>query len=70
MGVYEGRGQLSKAFKQLTAQWMETQSQWSDIRAKSFEEKYLKTLESDLRQAGNAMDQMAVLLGQIRKECE
>jgi hypothetical protein len=70
MGVYEGRGQLAKAFKLLMLQWNEAKMSWNDIRAKSFEEKYLDTLEADLRQAGNTMDQMAVLLGQIRRECE
>lgn len=70
MGVYEGRGQLSKAMKQLLLHWAEAKSQWEDAQSRAFEEKYLATLEQDLKQAVGAMDHMALLLGQIRRECE
>jgi hypothetical protein len=70
MGVYEGRGTLSKALKQLETQWAEAKASWDDPRSREFEERFLMTLELDLRSAVSAMDQMAVLLSRIRQECE
>ena len=70
MGVYEGRGQLARAIKDLNARWMETKASWDDANAKAFEEKFLIPLEQDLRQAVGAMDQMAVLLVQAHNDCE
>lgn len=70
MGVYEGRGTLGKALKQLEAKWIETLSNWDDVRAKEFEQRFLAPLQLDLRNAVGAMDQMAVLLTKIHSECE
>lgn len=70
MGVYESRGQLSKGIKELGNRWLETKGAWDDTVSRRFEERYLHPLESDLKTAAAAMDQMAILLGQIRRECE
>jgi len=70
MGVYEGRGQLNKALKELLHRWIETKSSWDDIRARQFEETYLTPLETDLRSALAAMDHMAIILSQIDRDCE
>ncbi|MGH7213576.1 MAG: hypothetical protein ACREIT_02250 [Tepidisphaeraceae bacterium] len=70
MGVHEGRGQLSKAMKELMLHWAETKSSWSDPRGEEFEKKYLEPLEQSLRGAAGAMDQMATLLATIRRDCE
>ena len=69
MGVYEGRGQLSRALKDLKQRWLETKSSWDDSQADHFEEKYVDPLEQDLRSALSAMDTMAVLLSQARHDC-
>ena len=70
MGVYEGRGTLGKALKQLENRWMEARMNWDDARTKEFENRFLVPLQSDLRNAVAAMDQMAVLLSRIHSECE
>ena len=70
MGVYEGRGQIGKAHKMLMAQWMETRMSWDDVMSRIFEEKYLRVLESDLKSAVSAMDQMAIALTAIHRDCE
>lgn len=70
MGVYEGRGTLSKAIKTLQMQWADTRMEWRDAQAAEFEKRYLIPLESDLRSAVGAMDHMAVLLSRIRQACE
>jgi hypothetical protein len=69
MGVYEGRGQLSRAMKDLMAHWRETRLYWDDALARNFERNYITPLETNMRNAGGAMDHMAALLNQIRRDC-
>ena len=70
MGVYEGRGTLAKAIKQLENRWLETRMNWDDPRTREFEERFLVPLKADLMMAVTAMDQVAVLLSRIHYECE
>ena len=70
MGVYEGRGQLSKALKNLMLRWVDVHSSWDDAASKYFEEKYLVPLEMDLKNASAAMDHMAVVLSNVRRDCQ
>jgi hypothetical protein len=70
MGVYEGRGQLAKAIKNLMHRWQETRSSWNDAAAVQFEKKFIEPIEIDLRNAGGAMDHMATVLTQVRRDCE
>ena len=69
MGVYEGRGQLSKALKDLMTHWHETRLSWDDAQARRFEEQLLVPIQLDVRQAESAMDHMAVLLSQAKHDC-
>jgi hypothetical protein len=69
MSVYEGRGQLSRAMKDLTARWQETKYHWDDPVSRAFEREFLEPLEAELRDASSAMDHMSVLLQQIRGDC-
>ncbi len=69
MGVYEGRGQLAKIMKDLMFRWAETRGQWDDAIAKGFEQDHLEPLERDMRSAVAAMDHMAILLNQVKREC-
>jgi hypothetical protein len=70
MGVHEARGTLSKAMKELMLRWSDTRAQWDDVMAEEFEKTYLDALESDLRTSASAMDQIGILLQQIRRDCE
>lgn len=70
MGVYEGRGQLSRAMKELMQKWLDAKSSWDDVNAERFDEKYLQPLEHDLRTAVSAMDTMAVLISQAHHDCD
>jgi hypothetical protein len=70
MGVYEARGQLAKSLKDLNDRWSETKMDWDDVVSERFEERFLAPLEVDLRNATAAMDHMAQLLGQIRRDCQ
>ena len=69
MGVYEGRGQLTKAMRDLLFRWQETKGAWDDPVSKNIEEKFLVPLEQDLRNALGAMDHMGSVLQQAKHDC-
>ena len=68
MGVYEGRGQLGKNLKDLLHRWAEVKGQWEDTQSKQFEEKFLEPLQQDLRNAMAAMDHVAVVIQQVKRD--
>ena len=70
MGMYEGRGNLAKGFKDLNMRWQQTKQDWDDAVAASFEKTYMEPLEMGLRQAVAAMDQAASALSSVRSDCE
>jgi hypothetical protein len=70
MGVYEGRGQLAKALKNLTLRWTEAKGSWDDAVSRQFEENFMIPLEMDMKTAASAMDHMAAVLAQVRRDCE
>jgi hypothetical protein len=70
MGLSESRAKISKTMNELLALWSATKVSWSDINSERFEETFLRPLEMDVRSTAVAMDQMASLLSQIRRECE
>jgi len=70
MGVHEGRGQLHKALKELMLRWRETKLAWNDVMAERFEKETLAPMESDMKTAVAAMDHMANVLHQVRRDCE
>jgi hypothetical protein len=70
MGVQDGRALLGKSLKELMARWGDTKSQWNDIMSRNFEKNRLQALEMDMRGATQAMDSMAQLLSQIRRDCQ
>jgi hypothetical protein len=70
MGMHEGRARLGKSVRELLGRWAQTRTHWNDAQAKAFETRNLVPLEMDLRQAVGAMDQMAQVLQQIRRDCQ
>lgn len=70
MGVNEGRGALARAVKDLLLRWQDARNVWNDVNAKRFEEERLIPLQQDLKAAVSAMDSMAVLIQQVRHDCE
>jgi hypothetical protein len=70
MGLHEARGTLAKAMKELTTRWGDVKANWDDVQARAFEETYLRNLEADLRVAAAAMDQVAQVVNQVRRDCE
>jgi hypothetical protein len=70
MGMHEGRARLGKSVKDLLMRWNEARNHWGDSTSKAFEMKHLVPIEMDARQAVSAMDSMAQILQQIKRDCE
>jgi hypothetical protein len=70
MGVYEGRGQISKSMKDLMSRWIETRRNWDDAMSEQIEKTCLIPLEMDVRNAVGAMEHIAQVLQQIKAECQ
>lgn len=69
MGLYEASGTLSKSLKDLLLRWQYTKTQWDDPQAELLEKETLAELEKDVRQAGEAMDQMKLLCSAAKRDC-
>jgi hypothetical protein len=69
MGLYEGRGNLSKAMQILLNKWIETRTGWDDSVADRFEKRWLEPLQHDLQSALAAMDHAAILVSSARRDC-
>lgn len=69
MGVYEGRGQLTKSMRDLLFRWQETRGAWDDPVSKNIEEKFIVPLEQHLKNALGAMDHMGAVIQQARHDC-
>jgi hypothetical protein len=69
MGMYEGRGGLAKAMKDLNGRWVDTKLVWNDAQSRAFQEKFIEPWQQELLGAVSAMDSMAVLMNAIRREC-
>jgi len=70
MGVYEARGTLAKAMKELNNRFADVKVGWDDPVAHALENDFLVPLEVDLRNAIAAMDQAGAMLQQARADCD
>ena len=70
MSLYESRGNLQKALKELGLKWLNTKSRWNDEQAKDLEREVLEPLERDVRAAGEAMDSMKAIVSAARRDCQ
>lgn len=69
MGLYEGQGQLAKGYKDLIARWHATKLEWRDSVGEAVERDTLEPLGRDLQAAVTAMDHMATVVKQARRDC-
>lgn len=69
MGVYEGRGQISKSMKELMQSWTEARREWDDDASRRIEKEMLHPLELDVRNAVGAMEHIAQILAQVKADC-
>lgn len=69
MPLSSGSGKLNLSLKALRRRWEETQAQWNDPVSQAFEENHYRPLEEQLLATLRAMDRLAQILDQVRKEC-
>ncbi len=60
---------LNGALKDLNAFWERTRGSWNDSARDRFEAEVLRELAEAVRLASNSMEQIEVLLNQVKKEC-
>jgi hypothetical protein len=70
MGVYESQGRLTKAYKMLQTRWMQIHSGWNDSASDRFQEAFLEPLDADVRGATLAIDHLASVLVNVKRDCE
>ncbi len=56
--------------KELSLQWQQTRSYWSDAKSQEFEQKYLQELFSSVDRTMVVIEQLDKLLSKIRRDCE
>ena len=70
MSLDSGRGRLYGALKNLQARWELTEPYWQDVMRQQFVEQILTPLEEQTAATLQAIDQMEVILHQMRRDCE
>jgi hypothetical protein len=70
MGVYEARGTLAKAMKELNNRFADVKVGWDDPVAHALENDFLAPMEIDLRNAISAMDHAGAILAQAKSDCD
>ena len=69
MGVYEGHARISKLVRDLDARWHEMRLIWDDANSHSLEERCIRPVMEDARNALTAMDHLKQIVTQIKRDC-
>jgi hypothetical protein len=69
MSLEVGRYRLLSAHTSLMARWEETRLVWQDIVREEFNKEHLEPLTPMLLTTMAAIDQLAQVLGRVRREC-
>jgi hypothetical protein len=70
MSLEGGRARLYSALKTLQSRWDSTEPHWQDTMKLQFVEQLLTPLQTHTAAALQAIDQMNVILNQMRRDCE
>ena len=65
-----GSAKIASAYKALRLQWEAAKDHWHDANCRRFEECYIDPLEPQIRDALEAIGNLAELLGRAERECE
>jgi hypothetical protein len=69
MKLATGRAQLFAAMKTLVQQWEETRRDWNDPVSRELEEHHISPLQTQVQDTLRAIDRLAAVLGEMRREC-
>ncbi len=70
MSLEAGRDSLQAAHQNLLARWEHVEPHWQDAMKSQFVEQVLTPLHDQIAAALLAIDQMEVVLHQMRRDCE
>jgi len=70
MSLAVGRQKLLDGVKTIQARWHDVCREWDDPQRRAFEKEVLDVLESDLRQAVNAIESMTAQVERATSECQ
>jgi len=65
-----GRTKLYKSFQTLEVHWQTTGDVWQDVARKKFETDHWEPLGPAVQSAVRAVDRLAVMLQQMKSDCE
>jgi hypothetical protein len=69
MSLNSASVELTDGMKTLGAVWDETRAVWDDAVAQDFEQRFWTPLQAQTSDAVGAIDRLAVVLAQVRREC-
>jgi len=69
MGVDYSRTRLQQTLKELMLRWEKAREDWDDQVSQDFQETYLDLLEPKVKATVDAMEEMAEILGKLRRDC-
>jgi len=69
MSLHASRANLNDSLKRLLNDWDAVREQWDDETSRRFFETHIAALQPIVRSTLGAMDQMAELLRQARRDC-
>jgi hypothetical protein len=69
MSLNSASVELTDGIKTLGAVWDEARAGWTDAIAEDFEQRFWIPLQAQTSDAVGAIDRLAVVLAQVRREC-
>ncbi len=70
MSVDDARTRIKASREHLLDTWCRTAEQWRDNKRNQFEKTYINPLDADTRKAEQALERIAFLIIQARRECK
>ena len=68
MGLFEAKGQIDRAAKEMMIRWSICRSQWRDNVAAEFEDQQLAPIQQSVKNATGAMNTVADLIARIKAD--
>jgi hypothetical protein len=61
---------LANLTRELLQRWHQTREVWADGKAREFEERFIREIESEVNATLPAMEQLESVLQRVRHDCE
>ena len=61
---------LASLTRELLQRWYQTREVWADGKAREFEERFIREIESEVKATLPAIEQLESILQRVRHDCE